>query len=110
VRKSGNFGLVYEDIENIKLAPAYDIVCTTFYIKNDILALNLLGSKKWWDKKYILRFGMGSCELTKHEVNLLYDECTNAGKKVLTLIEESLLVEEDKDKKELLNHLKNLLQ
>jgi len=105
-----NFGLLYENIENIKLAPAYDIVCTTFYIKNDILALNLLGSKKWWEKKYILRFGMESCELTKYEVNLLYDECINAGKKVLALIKKNILKEEDEDKKKLLNHLKNLLQ
>jgi len=99
-----------ENIKNIKLAPAYDIVCTTFYIKNDILALNLLDSKKWWEKKYILRFGMESCELTKYEVNLLYDECINAGKKVLALIKENILKEENEDKKKLLNHLKNLLQ
>jgi len=53
-----NFGLIYNDINNIKLSPAYDVVCTTAYIKNDIPALNLLGSKKWWDKKYLLRFGI----------------------------------------------------
>lgn len=40
------FGLIYKNISDIKLAPAYDIVCTTLYIKNDIPALNLLGSKK----------------------------------------------------------------
>ena len=105
-----NFGLIYENIENIKLAPAYDIVSTTFYIQNDILALNLLGSKKCWDKKYILRFGIQSCELTKHEVNLLYDECINAGQKVLTEIENHLEKEKNEGKKELLKHLKNLLK
>ena len=41
-----NFGVVYEDIHNIKLAPTYDVVCTTMYIKNDVQALHLLGSKK----------------------------------------------------------------
>ncbi len=105
-----NFGLVYENIESIKLAPAYDIVSTTFYIKNDILALNLLGSKKWWDKKYILRFGMENCELTKHEVTLLYDECINASKKVLSTIETNMVKEKNEDKKSLLKHLKNLLE
>ena len=30
-----NYGLLYEDIDNVKLAPAYDVVSTTMYIKND---------------------------------------------------------------------------
>lgn len=73
-----NFGLVYEDIENIKLAPAYDVVCTTLYIQNDISALTLLGSKKWWKKEFLLRFAKENCELTSKEANVLYEECTGA--------------------------------
>jgi len=41
-----NFGLLYENIDDIWLAPAYDVVCTTLYIQKDIPALHLLGSKK----------------------------------------------------------------
>jgi len=41
-----NVGLLYKDTENIDLAPAYDIVCITAYIKNDIPALMLAASKR----------------------------------------------------------------
>lgn len=40
-----NFGLLYDDINNIRLVPAFDVVTTTLYIKSDIPALHLLGSK-----------------------------------------------------------------
>ena len=53
---------------------------------------------------------MESCELTKHEVNLLYDECINASKKVLVAIEDHLSKEKHEVKRELLKHLKNLLE
>jgi len=70
-----NYGLVYKDSDNIGLAPSYDVVSTTIYIKNDIPALHLLGSKKWWSKKYLLRFAVESCDLSLKESNILYDEC-----------------------------------
>ncbi len=78
-----NFGLVYDDIKNINLAPAYDVVTTTIYIKKDIPALHLLGSKKWWDKKYLLRFGVETCELSPKESEILYETCINARNKVI---------------------------
>ncbi len=81
-----NFGLLYDGIDNIKLAPAYDIVCTTVYIKNDIPALNLLGSKKWWDKKFLIRFGKESCDLSQKEAENCYDECIVAIREVSTTI------------------------
>ncbi len=105
-----NFGLIYSDIKDIKIAPAYDIVSTTVYIKNDIPALNLLGSKKWWDKKFILRFGVESCDLTKIEVDKLYEECITASKNVLLKIENRLLSETDKSKIRVLEHLSLLLK
>ena len=39
-----NFGLLYRDINEIKLAPAYDVVTTTLYIQKDIPVLHLFGS------------------------------------------------------------------
>lgn len=104
-----NFGLLYSNVKDIKLAPAYDIVSTTLYIKNDIPALNLLGSKKWWDKKYILRFGNESCELTKSETEECYQECVDAAKGVLAQIQERLLSEVDESKVKLLEHLALLI-
>jgi len=82
-----NYGLVYKDIENIELAPSYDVVSTTMYIKNDIPALYLLGSKKWWSKKYLLRFALESCDLSLKESNTLYDECLVALQCVIDEIE-----------------------
>ena len=104
-----NFGLLYSDISNIKLAPAYDVVSTTVYIKNDIPALHLLGSKKWWSKKFLLRFGIESCDLTKSEVDKLYTECLNAGKKVKLEIESQLKSETDSAKLMVLEHILYLL-
>jgi len=77
-----NFGLVYDGYEDINIAPAYDVVCTTMYIKKDIPALSLLGSKKWWNKKLLFRFALESCELTNKDTNKLYDECVIAIKEV----------------------------
>ena len=67
-----NFGLLYSCEDDIRLAPAYDVVSTTVYIKNDIPALYLLGSKKWWDKKYLMKFGVDSCNLTLKEAGLYF--------------------------------------
>ena len=101
-----NFGLVYEDITNIKLAPAYDVVCTTMYIKNDISALHLLGSKKWWDKKFLLRFGKESCNLSPKEANTLFDECICAIEKTKTEIEDKITSEKALHVKEFLTQMR----
>ena len=104
-----NFGLIYNDINNIKLSPAYDVVCTTVYIKNDIPALNLLGSKKWWDKKYLFRFGIESCDLSNGEVNKLYDECINATLQIKVEIKNRIKDETNESKLLILNHLNSIL-
>jgi serine/threonine-protein kinase HipA len=85
-----NFGLIYDGIENINIAPAYDFVCTTVYIKKDIPALSLLGSKKWWRKELLLRFGVESCELSQKNIQELYQECLDAVGKVVDEIKNDL--------------------
>lgn len=100
-----NFGIIYDGIDNIKLAPAYDVVSTVVYIKNDIPALLLLGSKKWWDKKYLERFGSQTCGLTKKELSLAIEECEQAVGKVRNEIVQRLESEESSDKKEVLEAL-----
>jgi len=100
-----NFGLIYTGIDDIKLAPAYDVVSTTVYIKNDIPALLLLGSKKWWDNKYIERFGIQTCDLTKKEINEAISDCDNAIKIVKNKLSIRLETESNEDKKELLKKL-----
>ena len=100
-----NFGLLYRDIDSIKLAPAYDVVCTSLYIENDIMALNLLGSKKWWDKKYLIRFAVESCDLSKQEANLAYEECLKALEKNISIMQRRIAVEENSKKKEIVKKL-----
>jgi serine/threonine-protein kinase HipA len=100
-----NFGLIYDGINNIKLAPAYDVVSTTVYIKNDIPALLLLGSKKWWDKKFIEKFGIQTCNLTKKEIENAIAEC----EKAIDIVKNEILIrletEQNQDKKEILEKL-----
>ncbi|MDC9728311.1 MAG: type II toxin-antitoxin system HipA family toxin [Methyloprofundus sp.] len=100
-----NFGIIYEDIEHVRLAPAYDVASTTAYIKKDIAALNLLGSKKWWSRPFLIRFGKESCDLTESRANSLYDECEVALKQVSTLLKERLLHEKNKAKQDVITHL-----
>jgi serine/threonine-protein kinase HipA len=105
-----NFGLIYSDINDIKIAPAYDVVSTTAYIKNDIPALHLLGSKKWWGKKYLLRFGVEVCEFKKSEAEELFAECIDAIKIVKHELEDRIRNENEEDKLNILNHINNLLK
>ncbi|WP_052435312.1 type II toxin-antitoxin system HipA family toxin [Sulfurospirillum cavolei] len=90
-----NFGVLYENIQNIWLAPAYDVVCTTLYIQKDIPALHLLGSKKWWKKAFLLRFGKENCELSTNETLALYDQCIEALRVTTHEIKERIEIEND---------------
>lgn len=100
-----NFGLVYDGINDIKLAPAFDVVTTTLYIDNDIPALHLLGAKKWWKKKHLLQFGIEFCDLTSNEVENLYETCIKSRDEVV--LELQLIIEKEDDLivKDLLNKL-----
>lgn len=100
-----NFGLIYEDVSNIKLSPAYDVVSTTVYIKNDIPALLLLGSKKWWDIKYLERFALQTCELTKKEFDEAVKKCENSINIVKNEIENRAIDEKSIDKLEVLKKM-----
>lgn len=53
-----NFGVVYDDVEGeIALAPVYDIVTTTAYIRADQMALTLDGSARWPTARQLMAFG-----------------------------------------------------
>lgn len=93
-----NFGLLYQSIDDIKLAPAYDVVSTTVYIKNDVPALHLLGSKKWWSKEFLSRFAIEACDLTKKEIREVFEICEKSLKEVSKEIESRLKHETNQDK------------
>lgn len=55
-----NFGLLYEGGEgrHVRMSPAFDIVCTTCYIPDDVLALSLEGNKSIFAARLgLLSFG-----------------------------------------------------
>ncbi|MGY2262514.1 type II toxin-antitoxin system HipA family toxin [Pseudomonas sp. SDO55104_S430] len=63
-----NFGVLYEDCAaqtSIRLAPTYDLITTSVYIRNDSMALLLGGSKAWPKYKMLMRFGRTACNLTE---------------------------------------------
>lgn len=74
-----NFGVLYEDAEKpVRFAPAYDIVSTTPYIRNDSLALTLDGSKRFPDAKRLLEFAKRHCNLQQAKARAILDEVAEA--------------------------------
>lgn len=72
-----NFGVLYEDCAeqlSVRLAPAYDIITTSVYIKSDSMALLLGGSKAWPKYKMLVRFGRTACNLTEARCNELLQQ------------------------------------
>ena len=100
-----NFGLIYSSVDDIQLAPAYDVVSTTAYIASDIPALLMLGSKKWWSPKYLARFGIEVCELTQKEVTHAIEECEQSLLGVREEISVRMQTERNEDKLEILGKL-----
>ena len=63
-----NFGVLYPDTDveaPVSLAPAFDLVTTSVYIKADSLALLLGGSKAWPKRQALLRFARTACNLSE---------------------------------------------
>lgn len=104
-----NFGILYENEKNIWLAPAYDVVCTTAYISNDLSALTLLGSRKWWQRKYLLQFAQSHCQLSAAQAVELYDECLQALQLVCEQLKEQLSAGLPAKQTEILKHLLKLM-
>lgn len=70
-----NFGVLYEDsASSVCLAPAYDIVTTTVYIKKDTLALTLGGTKRFPDAKRLVDFGFRHCDLSRQRAETILEE------------------------------------
>jgi serine/threonine-protein kinase HipA len=60
------------------MAPTYDIVTTTAYIKNDVPALTLAGTKKWWPRKFLEQFAGTHLSLTSREIRDIFEQTTTA--------------------------------
>lgn len=67
-----NFGLLYSEPtqRDARLAPAYDIVNTTAYIPEDVLALDLVGNKSLFaSRQGLLEFAL-TCEVERPELRI----------------------------------------
>ncbi len=65
-----NFGVLYASPEDkVSIAPVYDVVTTTAYIKHDVPALSLAGSKKWWPRKMLKQFAAAYLSMPNSEIN-----------------------------------------
>ena len=74
-----NYGVLYEnDYEDARLAPIYDVITTTCYIKKDIPALRMSDAKLWWKQKTYKTFAKLSCGLTDKEYGEVIQQCQNA--------------------------------
>ena len=59
-----NFAIVYDDAQStVRLAPAYDLVCTTLYDRADTMALTLNESKAFPTAKELESFGRLHCDV-----------------------------------------------
>lgn len=105
-----NFGLVYEGVDSVRLAPAYDVVSTTAYLQNDLSALTMMGSRKWWARKHLLQFGTSACDLTLKEASVLYNDCLQAIAQIESEVSAACLSASDADARHVLEHLLGLMR
>jgi len=74
-----NYGVLYEnDYEDARLAPIYDVITTTMYIKKDIPALYLGANKLWWKEKSYKNFAKSSCGFSNKEYDEIVASCISA--------------------------------
>lgn len=74
-----NFGVLYPTIKGpVTMAPVYDVVTTTVYLRNDTPALSLVGTKKWWDRKMLERFAVAHLQLSGGETSEIIERLSDA--------------------------------
>lgn len=101
-----NYGIIYSnDFEDATLAPIYDVITTTIYIKNDIPALKLSDGKLWWKEKTYKTFAKQSCNISSSEYKNILEECYSSIKK--TKIEIDNFILNNKDSEVFLKKLKD---
>jgi serine/threonine-protein kinase HipA len=74
-----NFGVLYPAPGGpVSIAPVFDVVTTTAYIGNDVPALTLAGTKKWWSRKMLERFAVAYLALPVGEVSEIISRLADA--------------------------------
>ncbi len=74
-----NFGVLYDRPGGlVRLAPVYDVVTTAAYLPQDIPALSLAGTKKWWPRKMLEKFAVAHLALPIGKVGQIFEEAADA--------------------------------
>jgi serine/threonine-protein kinase HipA len=75
-----NFGVLYspEIGAPVAIAPVYDIVTTTAYIRKDTPALTIEGRKVWWLPKTLEKFALSSLGMPVKEVQQITEQVADA--------------------------------
>jgi serine/threonine-protein kinase HipA len=94
-----NFGVMYDGATKaVWVAPTFDVVTTTAYIRLDSLALTLDGTKRWPTGKRLQRFGVQRCRLTPHDAQQIVSEVAEAVE--LAFVDFDIVAEKDPAAKE----------
>jgi serine/threonine-protein kinase HipA len=82
-----NFGVLYASPQgSVTLAPVYDVITTTVYLKHDVPALSLAGTKKWWPRKVLERFAVAHLSLPVAAISEIFERTAAAVSEVLGMI------------------------
>jgi serine/threonine-protein kinase HipA len=74
-----NFGVLYEPASGtVGMAPVYDVVTTTAYIRKDVPALTLAGTKKWWSRKQLEQFAVSQLSLSSRDIRYTFERVADA--------------------------------
>lgn len=74
-----NFGVLYDSpAGTVRLAPVYDLVTTTAYIRKDVPALAIEGKKKWWPRRMLERFAITHLALPVRTVSGIFERMSES--------------------------------
>jgi serine/threonine-protein kinase HipA len=74
-----NFAVLYPSPRGpVRMAPVFDIVTTTAYLRHDVPALSLAGTKKWWPRKMLEGFAVSHLSLSVGEINEIVTRMADA--------------------------------
>ncbi|MEI8172163.1 MAG: type II toxin-antitoxin system HipA family toxin [Deltaproteobacteria bacterium] len=74
-----NFGVLYPSPSaQVTLAPVYDVITTTAYIRQDVPALSLSGAKKWWPRKMLEQFAITHLSLPVKTIGEIVERVADA--------------------------------
>lgn len=70
-----NFGVLYPSPTGpVTMAPVYDVVTTTAYLTQDVPALSLAGTKKWWPRRMLEQFAVAHLSLPPATITRIIEQ------------------------------------